>query len=163
MPEPVLYLHHVGELSGAENSLRLLMRHLPRERYTPVFGGPTEGPFPQALAAGGVEIVPVAFGPLRSVRSVLGAVRRVRALIRGRRVAVVHGNGPQTNVVAGLAGRLAGVPAVWHARNLLYGNMRDVDRACAAAGFRPFPTLLPSMVMASSILTGTAETRSSSR
>jgi predicted nuclease with RNAse H fold len=26
------------------------------------------------------------------------------------------------------------------------GIMREVDRACAAAGFRPFPTLLPSMV-----------------
>lgn len=27
-----------------------------------------------------------------------------------------------------------------------YGIMRESDRACAAAGFRPFPTLLPSMV-----------------
>ena len=27
-----------------------------------------------------------------------------------------------------------------------YGIMREVDRVCAAAGFRPFPTLLPSMV-----------------
>jgi glycosyltransferase involved in cell wall biosynthesis len=136
VPERVLYLHHVGQLSGAENSLRLLMRHLPRARYTPVFGGPSEGPFPQALAADGVEIVPIAFGPLRNVRGVLGAVRRVRALIRRGGVAVVHGNGPQTNVVAGLAGRLAGVPAVWHARNLLYGNMRDVDRALAPLATR---------------------------
>ena len=27
-----------------------------------------------------------------------------------------------------------------------YGIMREVDRVCAAAGYRPFPTLLPSMV-----------------
>ena len=27
-----------------------------------------------------------------------------------------------------------------------FGIMREVDRVCAAAGFRPFPTLLPSMV-----------------
>jgi len=27
-----------------------------------------------------------------------------------------------------------------------FGIMRDVDRACAAAGYRPFPALLPSMV-----------------
>ncbi len=27
-----------------------------------------------------------------------------------------------------------------------HGIMREVDRACAAAGYRPFPTLLPSMV-----------------
>lgn len=136
MPERVLYLHHVGGLSGAENSLRLLMHHLPRHRYTPVFGGPADGPFPQALAAGGVPLVPIAFGPLRRVRGVLGAVRRVRAAIRRERVAVVHSNGPQTNVVAGLAGRLAGVPVVWHARNLLHGNMRDVDRALAPLATR---------------------------
>jgi glycosyltransferase involved in cell wall biosynthesis len=136
VPEQVLYLHHVGALSGAENSLRLLMRHLPRARYGAVFGGPTEGPFPDALAADGVEIVPVAFGRLRSVPGVLAAVRRVRALIRRYRVAVVHSNGPQTNVVAGVAGRLAGVPAVWHARNLLSGNMRDVDRALAPLATR---------------------------
>ena len=28
----------------------------------------------------------------------------------------------------------------------VYGIMREVDRVCAAAGFRPFPALLPSMV-----------------
>ena len=27
-----------------------------------------------------------------------------------------------------------------------FGIMREVDRVCAAAGYRPFPTLLPSMV-----------------
>jgi predicted nuclease with RNAse H fold len=27
-----------------------------------------------------------------------------------------------------------------------HGIMREVDRVCAAAGYRPFPTLLPSMV-----------------
>jgi predicted nuclease with RNAse H fold len=27
-----------------------------------------------------------------------------------------------------------------------YGIMREIDRLCAAAGYRPFPTLLPSMV-----------------
>jgi glycosyltransferase involved in cell wall biosynthesis len=136
VPERVLYLHHVGALSGAETSLRLLMHHLPRERFTPVFGGPAQGPFPHALAAGGVEMAPIAFGPLRSVRSVLGAVRRVRAAIRRWNPAVVHSNGPQTNVVAGVAGRLAGVPVIWHARNLLHGDMHDVDRLLAPLATR---------------------------
>jgi len=55
----------------------------------------------------------------------------VRALIRAHRVDLVHANGPQTNVCAGVAGRLTGVPVVWHARNLLHGGMRDVDRMLA--------------------------------
>ena len=55
----------------------------------------------------------------------------MRALIRAHRVDLVHANGPQTNVCAGVAGRLTGVPVVWHARNLLHGGMRDVDRMLA--------------------------------
>jgi len=134
-PRRVLYLHHVAELSGAENSLRLLLRHLDRDRFTPLFAGPAHGPFPHALGADGIEIVPAAFGPLRHVTAVLRASARVRALVRGRRIDLIHANGPQTNVVAGLAGRWARVPVIWHARNLLHGDMRDVDRMLA-----PFAT-----------------------
>lgn len=127
----VLYLHHVDRLSGAENSLRLLLRHLDRGRVSPFFGGPTTGPFPRALARDGVPVLPLDFGPLRDLRRLALAVLRVRALIRRLRVDLVHANGPQTNVCAGFAGRLAGVPVIWHARNLIYGGMRDVDRALA--------------------------------
>src|SRR5437660_1626600 len=36
VPARVVYLHHVGALSGAEGSLRLLLRHLARARVTPL-------------------------------------------------------------------------------------------------------------------------------
>lgn len=125
----VLYLHHVEQLSGAENSLLLLCRHLDRARVTPLFGGPQSGPFPEALAREGMLVFAVPFGPLRSIVGVIRSVRRLRDLILEQRIDLLHANGPQTNVCAGLAGRLTGVPAVWHMRNLLYGDMWDVDRA----------------------------------
>lgn len=124
----VLYLHHVAALAGAENSLRLLLGNLDRARYTPLFGGPVTGAFPRALREAGVVVEAVDFGPLREVGRLARAVLRVRALARAHGVDLLHSNGPQTNVVSGLAGRLAGVPVVWHARNLLHGRMRDVDR-----------------------------------
>lgn len=74
-------------------------------------------------------MLPVAFGTLRDLRGLAASTLRVRALIREHRVDLVHANGPQTNVCAGLAGRWSGVPVIWHARNLIYGGMRDVDRA----------------------------------
>lgn len=132
----VLYLHHVAEIAGAENSLRLLMRHLDRSRVTPLFAGPGVGPFPEALAQEGIPILPVSFGPLRDVRGLFRSIRRLTALIREHRIDLLHANGPQTNVCAGLAGRLTGIPAVWHTRNLLYGNMRDVDRLLAGLATR---------------------------
>jgi glycosyltransferase involved in cell wall biosynthesis len=132
----VLYLHHVGELSGAERSLRLLLRHLDRARVTPLFAGPAHGAFPAALAADGVTTLPVAFSPLRRVGAVLATVARLARLVRAHRVDLLHANGPQTNVPAALAGRLTGVPVIWHARNLIAGDMRDVDRALAPLATR---------------------------
>jgi len=132
----ILYLHHVGELSGAEGSLRLLLRHLDRARVEPLFAGPARGPFVAALAADGVTTLPLTFGPLRRVGGVLRAVARLVRLTRAHRVDLLHANGPQTNVPAGLAGRLTGVPVIWHARNLIAGDMWEVDRALAPLATR---------------------------
>jgi len=136
VPANVLYLHHVGELSGAETSLRLLLRHLERDRVRPLFAGPAAGPFPAALAADGVATLPLTFGPLRRVGGVLGAARQLVRLVRVHSIDLLHANGPQTNVPAGLAGRIAGVPVIWHARNLIAGEMWDVDRVLAPLATR---------------------------
>jgi len=136
MPRNVLYLHHVAQISGAEHSLQLLMRALDRTRVAPVFAGPASGPFPQALTDEDIPLVPVEFGPLRNVPELVRNVVALRRVVRERKIALLHANGPQTNVCAGLAGRLERVPVVWHARNLLYAGMRDVDRFTAGLATR---------------------------
>lgn len=132
MPSNVLYLHHVDRLSGAEQSLKLLLRHLDPGRVRPLFAGPASGALFRELADTGVPLIPVTFGRLRDVAAATRATRQILRLLREHRVDLMHANAPQTNVCAGIAGRLAGVPTVWHARNLVYGGMRDVDRMLAA-------------------------------
>ena len=127
----MLYLHHVDQIGGAEKSLLLLFRHLLRDRVTPLFAGPATGPFPSALVQYGIPLYAVPFTPLRNLPGVIRSVRRVLELIREHRIDLLHSNGPQTNICAGLAGLMAGIPVVWHARNLLYHRMRDVDRMFA--------------------------------
>src|SRR5260370_18798435 len=90
VPARVLYLHHIGALSGAEGSLRLLLRHLPRARVLPLFAGPGRGAFPAALAADGVPTLPLAFAPLRRVDGGLGAVARLLRPIRPHRLHLLH-------------------------------------------------------------------------
>jgi len=136
MPHNVLYLHHVAQMSGAEHSLQLLVRALDRTRVVPVFAGPASGPFPRALADEGIPLVPVAFGPLRDVPGLVRNVIALRRVVRERKIALLHANGPQTNVCAGLVGRLERIPVIWHARNLLYRGMRDVDRLTARLATR---------------------------
>jgi glycosyltransferase involved in cell wall biosynthesis len=132
----VLYVHHVAQLAGAEGSLTLLLRHLDRSRVAPFFAGPAVGPFPDLLRRAGVDVIPVRFGPLRDVVTVMRATGRLRALIRRLDIDLVHSNGPQTNVCAALGARATGIPAVWHVRNLLHGRMRDVDRLLAPLASR---------------------------
>lgn len=136
MPLNVLYLHHVARIGGAENSLQLLLRALDRTRVRPLFAGPVDGPFPAALAKEAVPVFPVPFGPLKNVPRVIRSVLRLRRIIREQKVELLHSNGPQTNVCSGLAGRLEGIPVVWHVRNLLYGSMHDIDRLCAGLATR---------------------------
>ncbi len=132
----VLYLHHVEQIGGAENSLRLLLRYLDHQQVVPLFAGPATGPFANALAQEGIPVLPVPFGPLRDLRGLLRSVHRLWGLIRQHRVDVLHANGPQTSICAGLVGRLARIPVVWHARNLLYGDMYDVERKLAGLASR---------------------------
>lgn len=131
MPHNVLYLHHVAQMSGAEHSLQLLLRALDQTRVRPVFAGPASGPFPRTLADDGIPLVPVEFGPLRNVPRLIRNVIALRRVVRERRIGLLHSNGPQTNVCAGLVGRLERIPVIWHARNLLYDGMWDVDRLTA--------------------------------
>lgn len=125
----VLYCHHYTQISGGETSLLELFRHLDRGRFRPLLAAPPEGPFPDAARELGVEVVPAAYGPLRRLDMMARTVARLRRVARARAVSLLHANGPLTNIPAAIAGRLAGVPAVWHARNLIVpGEEIDLDR-----------------------------------
>ncbi len=156
-PYRVLYLHHTGRFAGAENSLLHLATHLDRSRFSPLFLCPSAGEFPDRLASRGVPVIHHEFGansqPLRLVQS-LAEIRRV---IRERQVALLHANGPQTNVPAGIAGRLLGVPVVWHARNCLRPGMVDIDRM---TGFLPDRIICNSDAIRSRFLGGLTERKS---
>jgi glycosyltransferase involved in cell wall biosynthesis len=147
-------------LGGAEQSLLLLLERLQTERVaaTVVLFGP--GQFHDRLATLGIPAVTLA--PSRRVRGVsrygaaqtllqTGALAGVSlasavALARiTRRVGadIIHTNGLKAHVLGGVAGRLIGVPVVWHLRDFPpSGSFGNVVRRCAA--------ILPSMVLANS-------------
>jgi len=154
---PILYLHHTGRFAGAENSLLHLATHLDRSRFSPLFLCPSVGEFPDRLASRGVPVIHHEFGsnsqPLRLVQSLV----EIRRVIRERQIALLHANGPQTNVPAGIVGRLLGVPVVWHARNCLRPGMVDIDRM---TGFLPDRIICNSDAIRSRFLGGLTEKKS---
>ncbi len=70
-PFPILYLHHTGHFSGAENSLLHLVTHLDKEKFSPIFLIQGEGDFPLRLMENGVKLIPHEFGKTKKVHKLI--------------------------------------------------------------------------------------------
>jgi glycosyltransferase involved in cell wall biosynthesis len=124
----ILFVNHVSRISGAERSLLDIVRHIDRSRFDPVVALPPGGELTESLCQCGVRCFPI---PLRRFRktnnpwhlvvSLLNVVRvtyQLTQLIRRERIAIVHANSNTAQIYAGPASRLAGVPCIWHTRDL---------------------------------------------
>ncbi len=125
----ILYIHETSRFSGGENSLLNLALNLDKEAFEPVFACPPGGPFVEILLKSGIKVYPVGFPAVRKLTGVLGAVVRVRKIIRDEHISLVHSNSIRTHMYAWLAGRAEKVPVIWHERNLIEREIIDPDRA----------------------------------
>jgi len=130
----ILYLHHTGNFSGAENSLIHLVKHLDKKEFKAFFLCPGEGEFPKRLSERKIPIIHHNFGRNSEIYKVFKSILKICRIVHQHKILLLHSNGPQTNIPAGIAGRLMGIPVIWHARNLLANGMIDIDRF---AGFLP--------------------------
>ncbi|MCM2280119.1 MAG: glycosyltransferase family 4 protein [Oligoflexia bacterium] len=135
----ICYLAVASHLGGTERSvleLALGLKAKPSLGYEPWFVLPKEGPLSERLAREGIafEILPMPAGLLKLSRSfpwrsgalALAAApegaRYLRALVtllRRERPALIHTNSIKCHALARLAAPLAGVPVLWHLRDIL--------------------------------------------
>lgn len=133
-PYRVLYLNHGAKPSGAEFALWRMLGARDRQRIEPVILFGEEGPAADFMREIGVEthVLPLT-GAVREVRKDtlgvgaflhlgrLGAfgayAARVAAFARRQRVRILHTNTIKAHLYGALAGRLAGLPVVWHLRD----------------------------------------------
>jgi L-malate glycosyltransferase len=123
----VLYVNHTPFVGGGERSLLELIGGLPAQ-IEPVAACP-EGDLAGRLRGLGVEThaIPALDGslklhPLHTSRTLARMNRAVRAVARVTRASgadLVHGNSIRAAIVAGLAARRTGRPAVGHVRDCL--------------------------------------------
>lgn len=123
----VLYVNHTSRISGGELSLLDLLGGLP-EDMSPVVACPP-GPLADAVRGGGVEWhrLPAFEASLRLhlLHTPAGLVGLVTAAVVVARLAdrtgadLVHGNSVRSALIASLARRLGGPPAIAHVRDRL--------------------------------------------
>lgn len=105
---------------GGQVSFLTLMQCLDRDSFDPVAVSPEPGGFLDAVRDMGI---PVFVLPMPSLRR-LGSLSLPRSLwiwvgfLRRHGIDLIHANGSRAMIYAGLAGRLASCPVVWHVRVL---------------------------------------------
>ena len=131
----IAYVDHALEQGGAEHSLLDLLQRLDRERFEPVLLCRQGADWAGRAGELGVAIEPVlGDSPIYDVRrDEIGGWRRHaghgwQAHREASRIAghlqrigadIVHSNALKTHLVGGFAARRAGVPLMWHLRDIL--------------------------------------------
>jgi glycosyltransferase involved in cell wall biosynthesis len=123
-------------MGGAEIALSSLLAAIDRSKWQPVVllgqGGPLAKTLRRAKVPVDILRLPKALGNVRQGRigkatalsprriaSTTSYVLRLAVRLRRRRVELIHANSLKACVLAGLAGRLAGIPVVWHIHSVL--------------------------------------------
>jgi len=134
LPIRILYICHDGDLYGSQQSLNLMVKHLPADRYRGYVSMARSGPlevllrhYPQVVVTKHKRLQWVKHDP----RSLLQQIGDIFALIatalprtwhlfntiRREKINVVHTNSTDS-LEGALAAGLAGVPHIWHIREL---------------------------------------------
>ena len=132
----VLFFNHAQALGGAELSLLDILAHLDRERFEPKLLAPGAGSLTAKAREIGIEVlavhIPARTLGWRKYRSAQGigslaiealavipSVLRLTSILGSENPDILYTNSQKAHVLGGLAGRLAGVPVVWHLRDIL--------------------------------------------
>ena len=158
----ILFFDHTAQWSGGEISLYNLVTHLDSTRFRPVVVLFADGPLREKLDEAGIKtrVVPLDASvsqtrkdemnaasvlKLKQVGATWKLMRRLRRIARSEGAAVIHCNSLKSDVIGGIAGRLAGVPVVWHVRDRI---AEDYLPAPIARVFRALARRIPSRVIA---------------
>ncbi|MFH1490510.1 MAG: glycosyltransferase [Pseudomonadota bacterium] len=118
----VAYLfNHSFFLGGGEISLVELIRSVDKRRIDPVALVPAEGEIAEQLRGLRVAVRSCGIPPLRGIPKGAPFVSlfRLARIIRGSGAQLLHVNGSRACLYGGLAGRMLGIPVIWHVRETI--------------------------------------------
>ncbi|HMB96053.1 MAG TPA: glycosyltransferase family 4 protein, partial [Tepidisphaeraceae bacterium] len=156
-----------AKMGGGEVALLNLVTHLDRARFRPVVALFSDGPLREKLERVKVEthVLPLSpsvvnvrkdtiggsiFLRMSDVLATMRYVARLRSFIKRHRIDIVHTNSLKSDVIGGLAARLARVPVIWHVRDRIAD---DYLPGPTAHVFRRLCRIIPNRVITNSYST----------
>ncbi|WP_395145242.1 glycosyltransferase family 4 protein [Armatimonas sp.] len=163
----VFYLDHTSKWSGGEIALFRTLTSLDRGKVDPVLLLATEGEFVVRLRAASLEtvIVPLderlrkarketlGIGFRRDMGMAMACLRyalRLVPILRRRRADLIHCNSLKSDIYGALAGKIAGIPVLWHIRDHI--DPSYLPRRVVTV-FRRLARSIPSGVLTNSLST----------
>ena len=160
----LLFLDHTAALGGGEIALLRLLQTIDRRHYELIVVLFSDGPLAAKLRESGMEchILPLSteviqtrkdglgIGSLLRIGAVFSAAAfliRLALLIRRLNVRLVHTNSLKSDLLGGIAARLARRPVIWHVRDRISS---DYLPPSVAATFRKLCRIIPTRVLTNS-------------
>ena len=130
----VLFLDHTAKLGGGEIALFHLLTQIESRRFLARVILFSNGTLAERLAGAGVPVtvmpLPAAVGETRkdslggrsllNIKSLLSSTRfvwQLSRLLRQEQADIIHTNSLKSDILGGLAARIAGIPVIWHVRD----------------------------------------------
>jgi len=165
----VLFVDHTAELGGGEIALLNLVLNLNKSFIYPIVLLFADGPLVDRIRPHAeTHVLPLSKTVSRAAKDGLGwrsllqckaafqtgaHIFRVARTARRLRADLIHSNSLKADVIAGLAGRLARIPTIWHVRDRIE---TDYLPAPVVRVFRWLSRAIPSCVVANSQATLTS-------
>lgn len=106
-------------MGGGEISFLALIRSLDRRAWEPIAIVPKRGEISETLAREGIESQIAPAPPLREVVPPLFALLKLISILKESRSSLIHANGSRACFYSVLAGKLLGIPVIWHVRETI--------------------------------------------
>lgn len=120
-PRIAFVFNHHFFLGGGERSCSELILNLDRDIYDPIALVPEEGDIKEYLSNNEINTFVTPLAPLRGIPCgrPLFSLLRFMKVIKRNRVNIIHANGSRACFYSVLAGRLLGIPILWHVRETI--------------------------------------------
>jgi len=134
MKKRVLFFDHTAKMSGGERSLLLILDKIDKTRFYPLLVTPEEGPLTREAVSRGIDVTIIGLPTavierkrsktgiiflLFSFIALVPAVVKLVLLIRKCSIDLVYTNSQKAHLIGLCAGLCAGVPVIWHFRDIV--------------------------------------------
>jgi glycosyltransferase involved in cell wall biosynthesis len=129
MHKKILYVNHVGLISGAERVLQNLIARLNRAEFEPVIAIPESGKLFTELTNQGMKVYPIqtpllirTYNPVKLCRYIIDfykVTKRLNVIIIQENISLLHANSFSAHLYSILAAKITKRPIIWHMHDII--------------------------------------------